>query len=303
MKFFFAVLFGLAAFGSTVEAQDDPAGMIGALGVSDVEAAFGLEAGVLYTAGEAEFDAIQADNYWTDLEEAPYYLSRFVPQVVSPRQVIMLQFATVGRPMLQLTSSFWVERFITGCYYVPRSQEAIDFYDANMLEVCNLASGFGGAWNIVGYVNTMSILVSFLADATNTQYMTQLGLFELADELKEGEEVITITATGPNFGAFAGYATPDEGIDIFQSNIGQFYAGFQPANLAGDCPDEVCGNYLAPPVVPQPIPNPLAPAWPQTALDNQCEWWPKANVCGKKRKKKEKGKGKKRERKGKGREE
>jgi hypothetical protein len=278
MKFSVAVLFGLAAFGSTVEAQDDPAGMIGALGVSDVEAAFGLEAGALYTAGEAEFDAIQADNYWTDLEEVPYYLSRFVPQVVSPRQVFMLQVATIGRPMLQLTSSVWVERFITGCYYAPRSQEVIDFYDANMLEVCNLVSGFEGAWNIVGYVNTTSILVSFSADATNTQYMTQLGLFELADELKEGEEVITVTMSGPNSGAFTGHATPD-GIDISQSNIGKFYAGFKDANLAGDCPDEVCGNYLAPPVVPQPIPNPLAPAWPQTALDNQCEWWPNANVC------------------------
>jgi hypothetical protein len=138
-------------------------------------------------------------------------------------------------------------------------------------------------------VDEESILVSFLATASETLYMTQLAVFTSGVASLEGDEVVAITVSGSSGGVYANYSTPEEGIDIFATNIGHFFAAFQPAAfqpaafqpaaLGEDCPDEVCGSYLAPPLVATAIPNPLAPAWPETVRDNQCAWWPKVSVC------------------------
>jgi hypothetical protein len=155
----------------------------------------------------------------------------------------------------------------------------VDLFNDNMLGVCNDVAGGAGIWNIVGFVDEETILVSFLATASETQYMTQLSVFTSGADSIEGDEVVAITVSGPNVGVFANYSTPDQDINQFAANIGQFFAAFQPAVLQEDCPAQVCGNYLEPPIVPAAIPNPLAPAWPETVTDNQCDWWPKANVC------------------------
>jgi hypothetical protein len=91
--------------------------------------------------------------------------------------------------------------------------------------------------------------------------------------------VLAFTVSGPSVGAYANYSTPEQDIDILATNIGQFFAAFQPAVLDEVCPAEVCGNYLEPPLVETAIPDPLAPAWPETVTDNQRAWWPKASVC------------------------
>jgi hypothetical protein len=254
--------------------------LIGPLLVSDVEAAFGLEAGSVFIEGDAEFTTIKDVNYWTVFDGFPLYLSRFIESEFStPRSEEASFLAAAGRPMLQITPDSWFERFVTGCFYLPREQEVVDFFDANMLEDCNTVAGSARTWNIVGFVDEETILVSFLATASETQYMTQLAVFTSGVASLEGDEVVAITVSGPSVGVYANYSTPEEGIDIFATNIGQFFAAFQPASLDEDCPDEVCGSYLAPPLVETAVPNPLAPAWPETVTANQCAWWPEASVC------------------------
>jgi hypothetical protein len=271
---FVATVMSLTSYGS-VGAQS-----IGTLQVSDVEAAFGLAAGSVVIEGDAEFTSIQAQNLWTEYQDLPFYLSRFIPSEFNPpRQQAASLLATLGRPMLQITPTAWFERFLVGCFYLPREQDVVDFFNNNMLETCNDVAGFAGTWNIVGFIDEETILVSFLATASETLYMTQLAVFTSGAASLEGDEVVAITVSGPSVGVYANYSTPEEGIDIFATNIGQFFAAFQPAALGEDCPDEVCGSYLAPPLVPTAIPNPLAPAWPETVRANQCAWWPEADVC------------------------
>ncbi len=100
--------------------------------------------------------------------------------------------------------------------------------------------------------------------------MSQLCVFMSGGACLEGGEVVARAVGCPRVGVYANYSTPEEGIDIFATNIGQFFAAFQPAALGEDCPEEVCGSYLAPPLVATAISNPLAPAWPETVMDNQC---------------------------------
>jgi hypothetical protein len=253
---------------------------IGPLQVSDIEAAFGLATGSIFIEGDAEFTTIQDQNLWTEYQDLPYYLSRFIPSEFNPpRQQAASLLAALGRPMLQITPTAWFERFLVGCFYLPREQDIVDFFNNNMLETCNDVAGFAGTWNVVGFVDEETILVSFLATASETQYMTQLAVFTSGVASLEGDEVVAITVSGPSVGVYANYSTPEEGIDIFATNIGQFFAAFQPASLDEDCPDEVCGSYLAPPLVETAVPNPLAPAWPETVTANQCAWWPEASVC------------------------
>jgi hypothetical protein len=255
--------------------------LIGPLLVSDVEAAFGLEAGSVFIEGDAEFTTIKDVNYWTVFDGFPLYLSRFIESEFStPRSEEASFLAAAGRPMLQITPDSWFERFVTGCFYLPREQEVVDFFDANMLEDCNTVAGSARTWNIVGFVDEETILVSFLATASETQYMTQLSLFTSASF--EGAELLAITVTGPSVGVYANFSTPDPDLfdtDLLATNSGQFFLAFQHAVLEEDCPAEVCGNYLAPPIVASAIPNPLAPAWPETVTENQCDWWPTSNVC------------------------
>lgn len=110
---------------TTVQAQAQASRMIGTLQVSDVEVAFGLEAGSVFIEGDAEFTTIKNQNLWTEYQGLPFYLSRFVPaefESSPPRQVTASFLAAAGRPMLQITPDSWFERFLTGCFYLPREQ-------------------------------------------------------------------------------------------------------------------------------------------------------------------------------------
>jgi hypothetical protein len=55
------------------------------LQVSDIEAACGLATGSLFIEGDTEFTTIQDQNLWTEYQDLPYFLRRFVPSEFNPR--------------------------------------------------------------------------------------------------------------------------------------------------------------------------------------------------------------------------
>jgi hypothetical protein len=161
-----------------------------------VEAAFGLEEGSVFITEDAEYEQLQTQNFFTEFAGFPFYLSRLLADVEAstPRLDGILGLLTIGKPMLEIGETAWFERFVLGCFYLPKEQETAEFFDANGLEACNQVAGSSGRWQIVGFLDEESFLVFFNTglDVAEAQFITELALFRKGDRALEGNEVFTV---------------------------------------------------------------------------------------------------------------
>jgi hypothetical protein len=250
---------------------------VGIFDVTDIEDAFGLESGSLVIPSDAGYDALYTQNYWTDFAGLPYYLGRVIIDGTTPRSEQFEAHFLLGTSMVQASASTWYERFLLGCYYEPRDPSAEEFLDVNGLDICNEFAGRTGAtWWTMGFIDADNVLLYWGTSTDDMRYLTEFVVVTSKAALVADNEAAALVFAGPNFGVYEDYSTPDFVFTpLIKTNYGRFLVSWIPADLSDDCPEEICGYLLGPDV----LPNPLAPAWPETVTENQCEWWPNANVC------------------------
>ena len=200
------------------------------------------------------------------------------------------QFESIERvstPFFSYEEDKYLEHFLLGCFYRPKTPEINDQLidlDAGQCadEGPDALTGSAVEYHVVGYVDEFTRLMFFGLDssfANDAQFMTQFVLMTaLPDYDKEAGEAFAFEMKGPNFGDYSNYADPEEIAEAdFLGNLGHFDITLSIPDLSQNCPDSVCGS-----IIPGFISNPEAPnaPWPAKILEKQCDWFPCANLQG-----------------------
>jgi hypothetical protein len=261
-------------------------GPFGKFSVEEVENAFALESGSLILPGDDTYECLSGNNFWTDHIGQPLILERLETVVETPRNVFQNYIAVHGKPVISYGKDKYVERYVLGCFYSPKTEESNNELRDAGLGMCT--SDLGSftriyvEYYVVAYVdeNTRLLFFGYSADhIDDAQVMTQYVLARSQTDFPlEGDEVYAYELLGPSTGDFEGFSDSESIQDVnFLGNHGHIVVTLTLANLTQTCPDALCGSY-----VPGQIANPLAPDadWPSQLMQYQCEWFPCMNLPG-----------------------
>jgi hypothetical protein len=254
--------------------------MIGAYTATEVEAAFGLEQGSLIMPGDKGFDKLSKKNSWSDYYGIPIVLERIELIAMGQGIISFFQIVDIIKTVVSFSEEGMLELPFGGCFYSPKDPSTEAAFTQAGLDACYSFAPYLVTWTLVGYVDESTrLMISSIGSLSAGRVgsvddlvdMTQLVLFRAPVDLPlQGEELFAYTAEGPNYGDWAGYASPGLTFDAaaigIAGNLGKTSVAVEAHDVAAPCPDKYCGF-----LIPGFIPNPLAPAWPEQIEVVQCE--------------------------------
>ena len=178
---------------------------------------------------------------------------------------------------------------VGGCFYNPKDPSTKPAFAQLGAEACYDFVPYLVTWTIVGYVDKSTrLMFNTIGSPSNhsagsvddLQQMRELVLSRAGTSIPlQGQELFAYTTEGPNYGDYAGYASPGIEYDPnalgIRGNVGKFEYTVETHNVNAPCPDKYCGA-----LIPGFIPNALAPAWPAQLEEVQCEMFFNSDIPG-----------------------
>lgn len=269
--------------------SDTETRQVGAYTVAEVEAAFGLSQGSLKLPGDKGFEKLSKNNFWTEYWGIPIVLERLnlIAEGLGIRG--FLSVAAITTTFVSYFEGGILELPVGGCFYTPKDPSTEPAFAQLGLQTCYDFVPYLVTWTIVGYVDESTRLM-FNKNGSPSNYsagsvddlkeMTQLVLFRAGANFPlQGQEIFAYTSEGPNYGDYAGYASPgiefDPNLQELRGNVGKFMYAVETHDVTAPCPDKYCGD-----LIPGFIPNAYAPAWPAQLEEVQCEMFFNSDIPG-----------------------